>query len=297
MVYQYGPIVVGIDGSAHSIGALRWAADEARRWTRTLLAVTVVPDGTAAPGLLARVAANAAEEARRWCVGVEAVGDTRPGTPVAVLRDLAEEARLIVVGGRGTGPDGDRPLGSVSRELGRRADAPVLVVHNADRWASPDAALPHGGTIVAGFDGSDSARRALRLAFEEAAVRCGRLVIIQAWSHPDLWQPGAGRGTDLSLDETSVHDALREAITPWCEQYPLLDIEIRCEPGDPVHALARASQWATLMVMGTRCAADRVQPPNPSVTGRLLEYAACPVLVAHGPSRASNLTRLSCIAG
>jgi hypothetical protein len=35
MSYQYGPVVAGVDGSAHSLGALRWAADEARRCIRT----------------------------------------------------------------------------------------------------------------------------------------------------------------------------------------------------------------------------------------------------------------------
>ncbi|WP_432840457.1 universal stress protein [Dactylosporangium sp. CA-092794] len=285
MVYKYGPVVAGIDGSADSIGALRWAADEAHRLTRTLLAVTALPGGApAGPD----VATRAAAEARRWLVGIEAVGATRPGTPIEVLRALAEEACLVVVGGRGAGAGtgGAKPLGSVSQALGTRADAPVLIVHDARRWAAPDAALPRGAPVVAGFDGSDSAARALRLAFAEAAARGSRLVIVQAWSHPGLWHPGAGRGCDLSADGAAVRDALHEAAAPWCRRYPQLDVEVRDEPRDPVHALAVASQWASLLVVGTRCAADRAQPPNPSVTRRVLQHAACPVLVAHGPALA-----------
>ncbi|MFG2043776.1 universal stress protein [Dactylosporangium sp. NPDC048998] len=286
MAYEFGPVVVGVDGSAHSIGALHWGADEACRWTRMLLAVAVLPEGGAAGRARPDIAADAAAEARRWRVGVAAEADTRYGSPVAVLRELAAGARLVVIGGRGAGGDGDKPLGSVSQALGTRADAPVLIVHDARRWADPDATLPRCGPVVVGFDGSDPARRALRLAFEEASARCSRLVIVQAWPHPRLWHPGSVRGADLSADDTVVREALQDAAAPWCAKYPLLDVEVRSEPGDPVQALAVVSQWAGLLVLGTRCPGDRVQPPNPSVTHRVLQVAACPVLIAHGPSRA-----------
>ncbi|MET7402442.1 universal stress protein, partial [Dactylosporangium sp. NPDC005572] len=231
------------------------------------------------------VAAAAAAEARRWCVGVAATGETRAGSPVSVLQQMAEEARLLVVGGRGTSGHHTAPLGPVSRELAARAGAPVLVVHNARRWAAPDAVLPRAGPVVVGFDGSDSARRALRLAFAEAAARCSRLVVLQAWQHLELWRPGGERATDLCDAATVVHESLREAARPWRARYPLLEVEIRGEPGDPVMALTMASQWAALLVLGTRCPADRVQPPSSSVCSHVLRYAACPVLIAHGPSR------------
>ncbi|WP_238012308.1 universal stress protein [Dactylosporangium sp. AC04546] len=294
MAYEYGPIVVGVDGSADSTGAVRWAADEACRWTRTLVAVHAVEPGEPAkpaepgqpgPAGGADIAAAAAAEARRWCVGVAATGETRAGPPVDVLRQMAEQARLLVVGGRGTSRHPTAPLGPVSRALAARAGAPVLVVHNARRWASPDAVLPRDGPVVVGFDGSDSAGRALRLAFAEAAARCSRLVILQAWQHLELWRPGGDRAADLCDNATVVHESLCAVAQPWRARYPLVEVEIRGEPGDPVMALTTASQWAGLLVLGTRCPADPVQPSRPSVSSRVLRYAACPVLVAHGPSR------------
>jgi nucleotide-binding universal stress UspA family protein len=288
MAYQYGPVVVGVDGSAHSIGALRWAADEAHRYTRTLLAVNVLPQQGTATAAQPDIAEEAAAEARRWRVGVAAVGGTEYGGPVAILRRHAAEACRLVVGSRGASGDRHRPLGSVSEALGVRADCPVLIVHDAQRWAAPDVAIPHADPVAVGFDGSDSARRALRLAFEEAAGRGSRLVIVQAWSHRDLWRPGQQHGTNLCADETVVHDALRDAAAPWCAKYPYLDVEVRSEPGDTIEALAVVSQWAGLMVLGTRCATDLAQPPNPSVMRRVLEHAACPVLVAHSPTRAAT---------
>ncbi|MER7281866.1 universal stress protein [Dactylosporangium sp. NPDC000244] len=286
MTYRYGPVIAGVDGSAHSIGALRWAADEACRCTRALRVVTV-PTGDVSEPAAKEIAERAAAEAQRWHVGIEADAETRRGSPADVLRELAHGARLVVVGGRGTTVGDDRPMGSVSQALGARADAPVLVVHAADRWAAPDAKLPSTAPVVTGFDGSDSSRRALRLAFEEAAARGVRLVVVQAWPHPDLWRPGSIRGGDLSAHECVVHEALCEATARWQAEFPLVDVEVRSEPGEAVRTLAVASQWAGLMVVGTRCPADKARPDYPSVAKRLLQYAACPVLVAHGPSKAS----------
>ncbi|MDG6110122.1 universal stress protein [Dactylosporangium aurantiacum] len=312
MGYQYGPVVVGVDGSPDSVGALRWAADEACRNCRELLAVHVLDpalqwderDGD--PG----IAARAAEEAFRWRPGVCATGVTERGVPAEVLRQHTEESRLVVVGGHGTGRNTAQPLGSVADGLSAAAQCPVLVVHAAQRWADPSAVLPDGGPVVVGFDGSDSARRALRLAFEEAAARSRRIVVVQVWQHPQLWRPGehhegpehrdqaddqaddqSGRQAeyqfqhhcrDLTADESAVHEALVAAAEPWHAKFPLVNMELRSEPGDPVEALTVASQWAMLMVLGTRCPTDAVQPPNPSVMQRVLRGMACPALIAHG---------------
>ncbi|WP_433220788.1 universal stress protein [Dactylosporangium sp. CS-047395] len=268
MTYRYGPVVVGVDGSAHSMGALRWAADEAGRSGRTLLVVAVDPRD-------AGLAEQAAEEARRWRCGIAAEARTHHGAPVDVLRDLARDARLIVVGGRGTEPGEEQPMGPVSQALADEAEAPVLIVHAADRWAAPDATLPLSAPVVTGFDDSEASRRALRLAFEEAAARGVPLVIIQAWTHPDLWRPGADRGADLHAEQLAVQAALDEAAARWKAEYPAVEVDVRSEPGDAVEALAVASQWAGLLVVGTGCANGE------SVVDGVLRYAACPVLVAH----------------
>jgi hypothetical protein len=84
MAYQYGPVVAGVDGSAHSIGALRWAADEAHRLNRMLLVVHAQAEDDVHRA--EDVAAQAADEARRWRVGVASTDRTERGTPTAVLR-------------------------------------------------------------------------------------------------------------------------------------------------------------------------------------------------------------------
>ncbi|MET7423670.1 universal stress protein [Dactylosporangium sp. NPDC005555] len=294
MGYQYGPVVVGVDGSAESIGALRWAADEACQHTRELLAVhafdPALPTGDA-PAERADIAVRAANEAVRWRPGVCATGVTETGAPADVLRRYAEHARLVVVASHGRDKNAAAPLGSVCAALCVRAECPVLVVHGAQRWADPFAVLPRTGPVVVGFDGSDSAHRALRLAFEEAANRSRRLVVIQAWQHPQLWLPGRHpgdgqhHGPDLTADEAAVHEALMAAAEPWRARHPAVEMELRSEPGDPVEGLSTASQWAMLMVLGTRCPTDAVQPPKPSVMHRVLRAIVCPALIAHGTVR------------
>lgn len=293
MGYRYGPVVVGVDGSADSLGALRWAADEACRNTRELIAVhaldPAVQPGDRPPGS-SDIAEQAAEEAFRWRPGVCATGVTESGTPAEVLRRHSQQSRLLVLASHGSGSNVAEPLGSVSDALCAQAECPILIVHAARRWADPFAVLPRAGPVVVGFDGSDSARRALRLAFEEAAGRSRRLVVIQVWHHPQLWgpgehhdqHPGQHHGPDLTVDESAVHEALVAAAEPWHVKFPLVDMELRSEPGDPVEALTVASQWAMLMVLGTRCPTDAIQPPNPSVMRRVLRAMACPALIAHG---------------
>ncbi|MGI5175814.1 universal stress protein [Dactylosporangium sp. CA-152071] len=291
MGYRYGPVVAGVDGSADSLGALRWAADEACRHNRELLVVHAIDPalraGDVPPGS-ADIAVRAADEALRWRPGVCAAGVTEVGAPVEVLRSHTRQARLLVVASHGGGNNMADPLGSVCDQLCLGAECPVLAVHAARRWADPFTVLPQTGPVVAGFDGSDPARRALRLAFEEAADRGQRLVVIQVWQHPELWlhgrHHGEGRhhGPCLSSDESAVHEALVAAAEPWRARHPLVEMELRSEPGDPVEALTLASQWAMLMVFGTRSPADPDQPPSPSVMHRVLRDMACPALIAHG---------------
>ena len=294
MGYRFGPVVVGVDGSADSVGALRWAADEACRNNRELIVVhaidPAVPADDVPPGS-ADLAARAADEAVRWRPGVCATGVTATGSPAEVLRRYTRQARLVVVASHGCGNNMARPLGSVCDDLCLDAECPVLAVHAARRWADPFTVLPQEGPVVAGFDGSESAGRALRLAFEEAAGRGQRLVVLQVWQHPELWlhgrhhEEGRHHGPDLSSDESAVHEALVAAAEPWRARHPLVEMELRSEPGDPVEALVLASQWATLMVLGTSCRADPFEPPSHSVLHRVLRGMACPALIAHGTVR------------
>lgn len=132
-------IVVGIDGSDHSLSALRWAADEAR-----LRGVPLRPVATFSIGFLStgyEVALPDVEDLRAATrtmldaaidsvehEGVEVDPRVVEGHPGEVLISMGEEADMIVVGSRGRGGFVGVLLGSVTTNVVNHATCPVVVV-------------------------------------------------------------------------------------------------------------------------------------------------------------------------
>ncbi|MEV7013386.1 universal stress protein [Streptosporangium sp. NPDC051022] len=126
---RLGEVVVGVDGSASSLAALRFALGHARIHR---LAVHVVH--AKADASFRRTA-----EVERWITEtVNRLPRSRPGTvvtvsaldgpPLPALLPYGERARLMVVGSRGPARLGERVPGSVSQEVLHRAGCPVAVV-------------------------------------------------------------------------------------------------------------------------------------------------------------------------
>lgn len=135
-----GRVVVGIDGSARSLGAMRWAATEARvrdadlhvvhAWrppmTTASPVVAVVPDITALEQA-GRAVLDAAR-ADPALAGVRVETHLAPGSAAHALLERADGAGLLVAGTRGLGRVSGTLLGSVSRQLLHHARCPVVIV-------------------------------------------------------------------------------------------------------------------------------------------------------------------------
>jgi nucleotide-binding universal stress UspA family protein len=137
-------ILVGVDGSSPSRGALAWAAQEAatRQVPLNVLAVhEVAASGWGGVVLypadqdLAEQARKAAQEAADQAV--QKLGGQKPpsvnvratsGTPAAELVEASRDADLIVVGSRGAGGFARLLMGSVSNEVVHHAYCPIVVV-------------------------------------------------------------------------------------------------------------------------------------------------------------------------
>lgn len=145
MDWQIRTIVVGVDGSDHSLEAARVAASIARRWNARLLITTVVrpPEGWwgigGAPPTPDAFAAAVVEGRRRILdhaeetIELEGIDyDTveEVGDPATRLADLCrtEEADLLVVGRRGAGLVERLIVGSVADRVAHTAPCPVLTV-------------------------------------------------------------------------------------------------------------------------------------------------------------------------
>jgi nucleotide-binding universal stress UspA family protein len=141
-------IIVGVDGSEHSLSALDWALNEAdlRKVPLTVITVSPLVTGIYGPGYAPGDYYPAEEEARAQVEKAtqelvdQAVGRraTPPGVPVTVralsgtaadeLINASEDADLLVVGARGAGGFARLVLGSVSTQVTHHALCPVVVV-------------------------------------------------------------------------------------------------------------------------------------------------------------------------
>lgn len=161
-------VVVGIDGSAESRAALRFALEEGARRDTTvrvvsaLLPVQYRPEayGLTGPPDVAELKADlratarravadaVAEEPRLACVPVEL--HEVVGRPAVVLVEQARGADLLVVGHRGRGGFTSAMLGSVGLQCVLHAPCAVTVVRPAAQPVSESR--PEGATLRARLD-------------------------------------------------------------------------------------------------------------------------------------------------
>jgi nucleotide-binding universal stress UspA family protein len=143
-------IIVGIDGSGHSRGALEWAMNEAamRRAPLTVLTVQQAVTGFWGGPVVYPGDADLAEHARKRAQEeTDEVLDKLPvqarplsvtvlcaiGAPAEEILEAAKDAEMIVVGSRGAGGFKKLLMGSVSTQVSYHANCPVVVVPAAIR--------------------------------------------------------------------------------------------------------------------------------------------------------------------
>jgi nucleotide-binding universal stress UspA family protein len=148
-----GRIVVGVDGSQHSLGALAWACREAqlRHDSLELVSAWSLPAISSAGGseevveVLQGAAQEVVEAARQRVreLAPEIQVSTRVyhGQPARVLVERAAQADLLVVGSRGLGEFKALLLGSVSQECSQHSPVPVVIVRDQEA-ATTSGGLP-----------------------------------------------------------------------------------------------------------------------------------------------------------
>ncbi len=130
-------IVVGVDGSTISFGALDWAAREAsmRGATLEIVHVTLLSQDAmeldALAALKKRGLAILDEAvARASALAPSIIVVARVADPPAseALVDVSGDADLLVVGSRGLGLFKEFALGSVSQDCARQAQCPLVII-------------------------------------------------------------------------------------------------------------------------------------------------------------------------
>jgi len=261
------PIVVGVNGTAASLVAVRLAAREALARGRHLRVVHAFtwpgssPHGqqqeyAAARHEAAGMVDAAVATARRYTPGVQVTSQLIDGLPIRVLRQQSRAAELLVLGHDDGGGTLRLSVDSVLLQTVSHAWCPVAVARGP---------RPPSGTLLAAVDGSPDSIHALRHAAVEARRRSVAIEVAHVVERSGPSAEAAGR----RLLAAAV-DAVPELPAP----------RTRLLIGDPAIALVRASRSARMVIVGPRGAGGSTLLG--SVAEKLLRRCVCPTVFVHG---------------
>lgn len=283
-------IVVGVDGSAVSTAALRWALDEARLRGATVEALHAfaypwVSTTSQAMHLIetdfgpfraagAEIVEEALSEAGMASGPVEVERSVVEGPPARALLDAASDADLLVVGSRGRGGFAGLLLGSVSEHCAHHAPCPVVIVRHQSAAAGTSA------SVVVGVDCSDHAERALAWAIDEATLRAARLDVVTAWQVPAAAFGAPGFVVSASADDSfrSVAEEAAEAAAEKARGAGV-GVETTVQQGQAADVLVDTAAIADLLVVGSRGLGGFAGLLLGSVSSQCAHHAPCPLAI------------------
>ncbi|MFC8419831.1 universal stress protein [Streptomyces sp. NPDC057236] len=296
-------ITVGLDGSPESRAAADWAAREAalRQVPVRLLHVwQPVPEPMAQAPLLGaethqhwteRIPREAAEGLRLRHPGVEVTTEQRAGAPAEVLLDAARDAELLVLGSRALSGLTGFLIGSVGQSVVARAEVPVVLVRAgeqaADEHVKDPAGIPSAATgfrpVVVGLDTGSPDETVITFAFDEALRRGAPLTVLRVWNLPSSYAYSMAAGFDPREELVQVQaEVLTEALLPWREKYPDVEVTEASRLGSPAGHLIDAAHDASLVVVGRRIRRSPFGVHIGAVAHAVMHHATTPVaVVAH----------------
>jgi nucleotide-binding universal stress UspA family protein len=285
------PIVAGVDGSAESTQAVRWAAAAAERRHLPLRLVHANHRPTRYHSIgrpYDQMLGSLSAQERRWLRdAAHQAGAAAPSVvahtalvaedPVAALITESRTASMVVVGSRGLGGFAGLLLGSVGVALAAHAHCPVAVI----RTATPTGPVPTTGPVVVGIDGTDNSLAATELAFDEAADRKAPLVAVHTWSDLPL-EPPFGPGPSWpETTEVEIHErrVLAERLSPWTTKHPEVPVRRVVTRDKPAASLLAQAKVAQLLVVGSHGRGGFTGMLLGSTSQALLHHAPCPIIV------------------
>jgi nucleotide-binding universal stress UspA family protein len=288
---DWGPVVVGLDGSACGQAALRYGIAEARR-TGTALELVYAPQWPALEGAADWWAGRqpgeqplfeGVAEVRRSAPELTVTATVADGSAADVLVARSATAATVVVGAHGSHGFPALHLGATGVHVALRGAGPVVVVPSAD--TTPD------GPVVVGVDESEGAALAVWYALRAASLRGTELVVVHAWQPPrPQWphqvQPLPGSYEELQALHGKVVDA---ALDRWRDAFPGVPVQPRLLPGEAAPTLLAASARAGLLVVGAHGLGALRGALAGSVARSVLEKARCPVAIVHPHHHTANV--------
>ncbi|KOX14553.1 universal stress protein UspA [Saccharothrix sp. NRRL B-16348] len=138
-------------------------------------------------------------------------------------------------------------------------------------------------TIVVGVDGSPVSRTALHWAVEEAKLRGCAVEAVLAWHVDYAMVIGPMSATIAAgMDRDKLREDHRRLLEDMAaEAGP--EVRAVLAEGDARDVLAKASEHATLLVVGSRGAGPVREVLLGSVSSYCVHHASCPVVVVRDP--------------
>ena len=205
-------------------------------------------------------------------------------TTAGGMKDALEELSpsMVVLGATERGAVGAAVFGSTIERVVHEAACPVAVVpHGYSR--------PEGGVQIVGaaFVATDEGREALRVAAglaRAASVKLRALAVLDpkfvaqqgqgilSEQHHDVDPAQSGRTQHGMAEQLGLKEALAEVAAG-------VDAELDVLYNDPADGLIAASRHVDLLVMGSRSRGPRRAVVFGSVSRKVAEESACPVII------------------
>lgn len=284
------PVVVAVDGTELSAGAIAYAVQEALLRGIDLLVVHVsptyvplLPPGPMVP-MMGSVPPLLEAESRDLlegiCAGIEAEAPhvvVRPvlcrGPVSGSILDVAQDAHVLVVG-QETRTGIDRwAVGATTVKVAARASCPVVAVPVL--WRPGEARH----RLVVGVRSITDAPGLLDQAFAMAANRTDTLVVVHAWQLPDPY---------LDLLEARGHrdewtargeELLEEVLAGPRTAFPEVRVETHVVHREPARALVEAARDADMLLLARRARRHGRLARLGTTARAVLHRTPCPVTV------------------
>lgn len=281
-----GSIVVGVDTSNASMGALDWATTLAQQ-THSPMHILhgFSPDrpdwafgmgsGTdhferAGERVLNR-AKNRIQLRDRMIQVTTGLTESYPAKAMVRASALAS---MVVVGARGDSLLQVSPLGETAHQVAAHASCPVALVredHAADNSYH---------RVTVGMDRSEASAKALEWAFEHAERTGADVQVIHAWQPRDAKDPGLGDASWANYADR-IRELVEQRIQEHRAAHPAVKVHTEILQGNPTRTVIHESTESDTLVLGARGDGGFEGLRLGRVAKDALSHSSCPLVIVH----------------
>ncbi len=281
-------VVVAVDGTTGSDGALRYGVEQARargcevrlvhvgpRYEATSSILPYIPHEVDGTGLA--ILAEAEQRAGQLSARVRVTTELHVGSRIPKLLDASQYGQLLVIG-RETRTGSQRFLfGATTAAVVARSTVPTCVI--PAHWTAD----PNPGRVVVGLRAAEHTDELLQAAFGAATAHAANIEVVHAWKMPDPYIDSIEYRDHANTWMAAGAEIIERALSPWRTRYPDVPVAVRVLHEQPARALLTAAEGATLLLLLRRPTPKLLGPHLGSTARTVIGAAPCPVNVLPHP--------------